>query len=75
MPGCLMTKNLHNIFENRWQRWINSFFVNLSVIIVFCGTGYLVDVYMNTKPWAFIILLLVSFPVSLGIQIYQIKKK
>lgn len=70
-----MIQQKKDIFENRIQRWISTFFINIGTIVVFCGTGYAIDVYMDTKPWAFIILLLISFPVSLGIQIYQIKKK
>lgn len=74
MPDCFMIKKIENIFDNRWQRWLNSFFVNISVIVVFCAVGYAIDVWLKTKPWWFLTLLMVSFPVSLALQIYKIKK-
>jgi|GEM_PF-2893507 len=69
-----MVKKAEDIFNNRLSRWLHTIVINIAIIIVFGGAGYLGDKYFGTHPWLFIILLAISFPVSLAIQIYQIKK-
>ncbi|MCB9806661.1 AtpZ/AtpI family protein [Candidatus Peribacteria bacterium] len=73
MPNCLMTK-IEDMLQNRFQRWIRTLMINISVIALFCSVGYILDMYFGTDPWILIAFLVISFPVSLAIQIRQIKK-
>lgn len=69
-----MSKKVEDYFYDRPARWLYTFVVNIVTILVFGATGYALDSYLGTKPWIFIALLIISFPVSIFIQYRKIKQ-
>ena len=57
-------KNYPLLNFNHLQRFSVVIITTLSIVILFAGAGYWLDLKLGTRPWLLVILVIVSFPVT-----------
>lgn len=49
---------------NHLRRFSIVVITTISIVIVFAGAGYWLDITLNTKPWLLVTFVILSFPVT-----------